>query len=50
MGTVLIVPEAEKPHGAEAWELAGHDDPHIDHVADDIAVFIEGILADGRRT
>jgi putative hydrolase of the HAD superfamily len=49
MVTVLIVPEAAKPHSAEAWELAGQDDPHIDHVADDIARFISRILADGPR-
>ena len=50
MVTVLIVPQAEKEHGAEAWELAGHDDPHIDHVADDLAHFLGKILADGKSS
>jgi putative hydrolase of the HAD superfamily len=50
MVTVLIVPQAEKDHGAEAWELAGHDDPHIDHIAEDLAAFLGNILADGKSS
>ncbi len=44
MVTVLIVPLADKPHGAEAWEIGGQDEPHIDHVADDIERFLRGLL------
>ncbi len=43
MVTVLIVPYADKPHSAEAWEIEGHDEPNIDHVADDIERFLRGL-------
>jgi putative hydrolase of the HAD superfamily len=45
MVTVLIVPFADKPHTAEAWEIAGQDEPHIDHVADDIEKFLVEVLS-----
>ncbi len=45
MVTVLIVPHADKPHSAEAWEIEGHDEPLIVHVADDIEKFLRSVLA-----
>lgn len=43
MVTVLIRPLSDRSHVAEAWELAGHDEPHIDHVTDDIAGFLSSL-------
>ncbi|MCB1458627.1 MAG: pyrimidine 5'-nucleotidase [Nitratireductor sp.] len=45
MVTVLIVPMAGKEHAAEAWELEGESDPHIDHVTDDIHAFLTEIAS-----
>lgn len=45
MATVLVVPANGSDHGSEAWETAGHDEPHIDHVTDDLAGFLEQISA-----
>ena len=45
MATVLIIPRANSNHKAETWEIAGSDDPHIDHVTDHIDDFLEEILA-----
>jgi putative hydrolase of the HAD superfamily len=28
----------------ETWELQGRDDPHIDHVTDDLTGFLKQIL------
>jgi putative hydrolase of the HAD superfamily len=41
MTTVLIVPQAAKEVSREAWELEGRDAPHVDHVTDDLAGFLE---------
>ena len=43
MTTVLVVPQGERVVLREAWELAGHDDPHIDHRTDDLTAFLERI-------
>ena len=43
MTTVLVVPQGERVVLREAWELAGQDDPHIDHRTDDLAAFLERI-------
>jgi putative hydrolase of the HAD superfamily len=40
MTTVLVVPEKNKEIFREIWENAGRDDPHVDHVTDNLAGFI----------
>jgi putative hydrolase of the HAD superfamily len=40
MTTVLVVPDGSKEVLREVWENAGRDDPHVDHVTDDLAGFI----------
>jgi putative hydrolase of the HAD superfamily len=45
MTTVLIVPEGARVVLREDWELAGRESPHIDHVTDDLAGFLRGIIA-----
>jgi putative hydrolase of the HAD superfamily len=44
MTTVLVVPEGERVVLREAWELEGHDAPHIDYVTDNLTAFIERLL------
>jgi putative hydrolase of the HAD superfamily len=43
MTTVLVVPENTREVFREDWELEGRDDPHVDHVTDDLAGFLETI-------
>jgi putative hydrolase of the HAD superfamily len=45
MTTVLVVPENTREVFREDWELAGRDDPHIDHVTDNLAGFLETVAA-----
>ncbi len=45
MTTVLVVPENTREVFREAWELEGRDDPHVDHVTDDLCGFLEKISA-----
>jgi putative hydrolase of the HAD superfamily len=45
MTTVLVVPGGTREVFREDWELAGRDDPHIDHVTDDLVSFLEHIAA-----
>ena len=45
MTTVLVVPENTREVFREDWELEGRDDPHVDHVTDDLAGFLEKIAA-----
>jgi putative hydrolase of the HAD superfamily len=40
MTTVLVVPEGTREVFREDWELEGRDDPHVDHVTDDLAGFL----------
>ncbi len=40
MVTVLVVPGATPKVVRENWELEGRDDPHIDHVTDDLVAFL----------
>ncbi len=49
MTTVLVVPEGQRDVFREDWELEGRDDPHVDHVTDDLTVFLERILATCRE-
>jgi putative hydrolase of the HAD superfamily len=44
MTTVLIVPEGTREVFRENWELEGRDDPHIDHVTDDLAGFLHKLV------
>jgi putative hydrolase of the HAD superfamily len=43
MVTVLVVPEGQREVFREDWELQGRDAPHVDHLTDDLAAFLEGI-------
>ena len=45
MTTVLVVPESTREVFREDWELEGRDAPHVDHVTDDLAGFLEAIVA-----
>ena len=47
MTTVLVVPEGTREVFREDWELEGRDEPHVDHLTDDLAEFLEQIV--GRR-
>jgi len=44
MTTVLVVPEGARVVLREDWELAGRESPHVDHVTDDLAGFLRGIV------
>ena len=43
MTTVLVVPQGQREVFREDWELEGRDEPHVDHVTDDLAGFLEAI-------
>ena len=43
MTTVLVVPEGSREVFREQWELEGRDDPHVDHVTDDLTGFLAGL-------
>jgi putative hydrolase of the HAD superfamily len=43
MITVLVVPEGSREVAREAWEMEGQDAPHVDHVTDDLAAFLQRI-------
>jgi putative hydrolase of the HAD superfamily len=45
MTTVLVVPTGQREVFREDWELEGRDAAHVDHVTDDLAGFLERILA-----
>lgn len=45
MATVLVVPGGTREVFTEAWELEGHDAAHIDFLTDDLAGFLETVLA-----
>jgi putative hydrolase of the HAD superfamily len=47
MTTVLVVPEGTREVFREDWELEGRNDPHVDHVTDDLATFLLS-LGEGR--
>ncbi len=44
MTTVLVVPEGARVVLREEWELAGRDSAHVDHVTDDLARFLRGVV------
>ena len=45
MTTVLVVPAGTREVLREDWELEGRDDPHVDHVTDDLVAFLQAIAA-----
>ena len=45
MTTVLVVPENTREVFREDWELEGRDEPHVDHVTDNLVGFLESIAA-----
>jgi putative hydrolase of the HAD superfamily len=48
MTTVLVVPTGTREVFREEWELAGRDEPHVDHVTDDLTGFLRAIMAPDR--
>jgi len=45
MRTVLVVPHHTREVFRESWELEGRDAPHVDHVTEDLAAFLETVCA-----
>lgn len=45
MTTILVVPEGTREVFREGWEMEGQNDPHVDHVTDDLTGFLERIAA-----
>jgi len=43
MTTVLVVPPGTREVFRESWELEGPGEPHVDHVTDDLAGFLQKI-------
>lgn len=43
MATILVVPPGN-PAAREAWEMEGREDPHVHHVTDDLAGFLERLV------
>jgi putative hydrolase of the HAD superfamily len=43
MTTVLVVPAGTREVFRESWELEGPGEPHVDHVTDDLAGFLQKI-------
>ena len=43
MTTVLVVPQGTREVFRESWEMEGPGEPHVDHVTDDLAKFLEQI-------
>ena len=50
MTTVLVVPQHSREVFREDWELEGRDAPHVDHVTDDLAAFIERSPLESRES
>jgi len=48
MVTVLVVPGAKPKVVRENWELEGRDDPHIDHVTDNLVEFLVALKTELR--
>jgi putative hydrolase of the HAD superfamily len=44
MTTVLVVPQAQRDIFREDWELEGREAPHVDHVTDDLANFLQALM------
>ncbi len=48
MATVLVVPHGTRAVLTEDWEMEGRDAPHVGFVTDDLAGFLEAVLAASR--
>ncbi len=48
MTTVLVVPNGQREVFRQDWELEGRDAAHVDHVTDDLAGFLERVIAKAR--
>ena len=48
MTTVLVVPIGTREVFREEWELSGRDEPHVDHVTDDLTGFLHAIMTQNR--
>jgi len=48
MTTVLVVPPGTREVFRESWEMEGPGEPHVDHVTDDLAEFLQSIAPRGR--
>jgi putative hydrolase of the HAD superfamily len=48
MTTVLVVPQGTREVLREEWELEGRDDPHVDHVTDDLVGFLRAVAPQRR--
>ena len=44
--TVLVVPQGTREVFREDWELEGREAPHVDHVTDDLAGFLDALQLD----
>jgi len=44
MTTVLVVPEGQREVFRDDWELEGRDEPHVDHLTDDLTGFLGQIV------
>jgi putative hydrolase of the HAD superfamily len=44
MTTVLVVPDGTEEVVREDWELEGRDAAYVDHVTDDLAGFLQGLV------
>ncbi|MBJ3775379.1 pyrimidine 5'-nucleotidase [Acuticoccus mangrovi] len=49
MRTVLVVPEGTREVFREDWELEGRNAPHVEYVTDDLAGFLQRIMARPRQ-
>lgn len=45
MTTVLVVPQHTREVFRESWELEGRDAAHVDHVTDDLVLFLRRIVS-----
>ena len=43
MTTVLVVSDGTREVFREGWEMEGRDEPHVDHVTDDLTAFLKQI-------
>jgi putative hydrolase of the HAD superfamily len=43
MTTVLVMPQGTREVFREDWELEGRDEPHVDHLTDDLVAFLETV-------
>ena len=47
MATVLVVPDGAREVVREDWELEGRDAAYVDHVTDDLTVFLQALSTNG---